>query len=236
MNLVNNAKRGKNVPTRRLAACAFLAGLMAASSVALTLAAPANAYDGHGGGGGHSGHFAGRAGGGHFAITAHFGGSGYGGGRFGGSSFRGGAYLGGRGSGGWGRGYWKAGYWGPGWYGYWPLALGFGYYYDAALASPYVGLSAWDIGYGDGLTEADVRAQQNAMVQATSVPLDQPIDWNSANGDVSGSVTPVRDGRTPDGRLCREFQQHITIDGKPQTAYGTACQQADGAWQIIKQS
>lgn len=31
---------------------------------------------------------------------------------------------------------------------------------------------------------------------------------------------------------CREFQQTVTIGGRPQQAWGTTCQQADGTWKI----
>ena len=33
-------------------------------------------------------------------------------------------------------------------------------------------------------------------------------------------------------RYCREFTQHIRIDGKIQESYGTACLRPDGTWQI----
>lgn len=49
----------------------------------------------------------------------------------------------------------------------------------------------------------------------------------------AGRVTAVRDGMTPDGRQCREFQQEVTIDGQRQEAYGTACLQPDGSWEVV---
>src|SRR6185437_1823809 len=36
----------------------------------------------------------------------------------------------------------------------------------------------------------------------------------------------------PAAQNCREFQDTVTVGGKPQRAYGTTCQQADGSWQI----
>jgi triosephosphate isomerase len=35
------------------------------------------------------------------------------------------------------------------------------------------------------------------------------------------------------GRYCREFQQTVTIGGRTEQAYGTACMQPDGAWEVI---
>jgi hypothetical protein len=36
----------------------------------------------------------------------------------------------------------------------------------------------------------------------------------------------------PVAQNCREFQNTVIVGGKPQQAYGTTCQQADGSWQI----
>src|SRR5262245_27922876 len=41
--------------------------------------------------------------------------------------------------------------------------------------------------------------------------------------------TPYESGAYS-GPYCREFQTTIVIDGRPQSAHGTACQQADGSW------
>lgn len=35
------------------------------------------------------------------------------------------------------------------------------------------------------------------------------------------------------GPYCREFQTTIVIDGRPQSAHGTACQQEDGTWAVV---
>jgi hypothetical protein len=41
-------------------------------------------------------------------------------------------------------------------------------------------------------------------------------------------------GAGPDnGPYCREFQTTIVIDGQPQSAHGTACQQPDGSWAVV---
>ena len=128
----------------------------------------------------------------------------------------------GRGYGGWRGSRW----WGPSYF------VGFGSYYDDYLAAPYYGLAAWEMAEYAYLTELQVRAQEDAMIAATSGPLNDPIEWN--DGTASGSVTPLRDGATDDGRTCREFQQEITVDGKRQRAYGTACREPDGSWQMVE--
>jgi hypothetical protein len=39
----------------------------------------------------------------------------------------------------------------------------------------------------------------------------------------------------PPPQNCREFEQTITVAGKPQKAYGTSCQQPDGSWKVVGQ-
>ena len=59
--------------------------------------------------------------------------------------------------------------------------------------------------------------------------------WTNPDTGHSGTVTPVRTYQTPEGQNCREFQQTVTIGGKTESAYGTACRQADGSWKIVSQ-
>ena len=34
---------------------------------------------------------------------------------------------------------------------------------------------------------------------------------------------------------CREYQRTIAIDGRPERAYGTACQEPDGNWRVVSE-
>ena len=43
----------------------------------------------------------------------------------------------------------------------------------------------------------------------------------------------TRTYQASNGSYCREYQQEITIDGKPQRSYGTACRQPDGSWKVV---
>lgn len=36
-----------------------------------------------------------------------------------------------------------------------------------------------------------------------------------------------------DGRYCREYQSKVTVGGRVEHSYGTACQQPDGSWEIV---
>lgn len=57
--------------------------------------------------------------------------------------------------------------------------------------------------------------------------------WVNPDNQHSGTVTPTRTIRQESGGPCREFQQTVTIGGRSERAYGTACRQADGSWKIV---
>ncbi len=59
----------------------------------------------------------------------------------------------------------------------------------------------------------------------------QVMSWNNPNSGNSGTVTPTRTV-VENNTYCREYQQTVTIDGKTQNAYGKACRQTDGSWNI----
>lgn len=85
---------------------------------------------------------------------------------------------------------------------------------------------------GASLDRADQAAAGSAMNQAYAAPVGQSIRWNNPNSGNNGTITTTRDGYSSAGSYCREFQQTINVGGRTQTAYGTACQQRDGSWQI----
>ena len=98
-----------------------------------------------------------------------------------------------------------------------------------------VGLGGW-LGneIGASLDAADQAKMQQAQSQAYAAPVGRTISWNNPQSGHSGTFTPVRDGTASDGAYCREYQQTVTIGGRPQSAYGQACRQPDGSWQIVK--
>ncbi len=85
---------------------------------------------------------------------------------------------------------------------------------------------------GSSLDRADQAAAGSAMNQAYVAPVGQSVRWNNPNTGNNGTITTTRDGYSNSGSYCREFQQTINVGGRTQTAYGTACQQRDGTWQI----
>ncbi len=86
---------------------------------------------------------------------------------------------------------------------------------------------------GKSLDKADMAYARRANQKAHQAPLGETISWNNPESGNQGYVTPVRDGYSDAGRYCREYQQEIVVDGRRQSAYGTACQQPDGSWEIV---
>ncbi len=108
---------------------------------------------------------------------------------------------------------------------------GYGNYYNDNDAWKWLAFTAITLKLLDNLNEQQEREHEAAQVKATTAPINEQINWS--DGGASGSVTATREGTTTSGRYCREFQQKITVGGKNENAYGTACQNQDGSWEIV---
>ena len=86
---------------------------------------------------------------------------------------------------------------------------------------------------GRQLDEEDRQRMRTAQQRAYVAPLNEPIVWNNPSNGNSGSVTPIRDGRSTAGAYCREFQSEVTVGGQKEKAHGTACREPDGSWRIV---
>ena len=73
------------------------------------------------------------------------------------------------------------------------------------------------------------RAQNTAMNNADW----QPVTWSNPDSGNHGTITPTRTVQNRvSGEVCREYQTSVTIGGRVQQGYGTACRTADGDWRI----
>lgn len=98
-----------------------------------------------------------------------------------------------------------------------------------ALAGAYLGGTI-----GQSLDRADVAALQHAQQEAHAVPVGRKVVWNNPDTGHHGAVTPKRDGYDRiSGDYCREYETTIFVDGREETGYGSACQKADGTWEIV---
>ena len=86
---------------------------------------------------------------------------------------------------------------------------------------------------GRGMDQADIERMYEAQQEAYTAPIGETIYWENPETENHGSFTTTRQGETISGQYCREFVQSVTIDDEEEQAYGTACQQPDGTWQII---
>jgi surface antigen len=86
---------------------------------------------------------------------------------------------------------------------------------------------------GKSLDRADRMYAERSYQQAQAAPVGQQITWSNPQSGNYGTVTPTRDGRDQAGNYCREYQQTVTVGGKTQQAYGTACRQPDGTWKVV---
>jgi surface antigen len=87
---------------------------------------------------------------------------------------------------------------------------------------------------GNLLDQRDRELQAKAASQALeNTPSGKPVAWQNPDNGHAGTITPTRTYQTAQGAYCREYQQTITIDGKKENSYGTACRQPDGSWKIV---
>lgn len=88
---------------------------------------------------------------------------------------------------------------------------------------------------GRHLDESDERRAQLVLEDNKT---GERSSWVNPDTQNRVSVTPTRtfkkrSGRHQ-GRYCREYQTEVIVGGKRHDAYGTACRQPDGSWEIVK--
>lgn len=86
---------------------------------------------------------------------------------------------------------------------------------------------------GKSLDRADRAYLASANQRALSAPVGETISWNNPDSGNYGTVTPTRDGYSSGDRYCREYEQEIYVGGQREVGVGTACQNADGTWEIV---
>ena len=88
---------------------------------------------------------------------------------------------------------------------------------------------------GKSLDKADrLYMERNARDTLERSRTGQTSSWRNPDSGHSGTLTPTRSFQTASGQPCREYQQTVTIGGRTENAYGTACRQAEGSWKIVQ--
>lgn len=55
-------------------------------------------------------------------------------------------------------------------------------------------------------------------------------NWSLESASLLGTTTPMRTYQDVEGASCRDYQQTVTLAGRTQAAYGSACRTLEGAW------
>ncbi len=77
----------------------------------------------------------------------------------------------------------------------------------------------------DNAAAAAAETESQAPAPSTESTPSTPKVKETGSGDESDTYV------TKEGRTCRDYEQSVTIDGKTETAVGTACL-VDGAWKV----
>ena len=86
---------------------------------------------------------------------------------------------------------------------------------------------------GNALDQRDKQMAADAAQRAfENSQTGTSTTWQNPDSGHSGTITPTRTYQASGGQFCREYQQTVTVGGESQEAYGTACRQPDGSWQI----
>jgi surface antigen len=88
---------------------------------------------------------------------------------------------------------------------------------------------------GSSLDRADMSYynRTSQMALETGQP-GQPLPWNNPQSGNSGTITPSNYYQAQNGQYCREYSQNINVGGRASQAFGRACRQPDGSWQIVE--
>ena len=88
---------------------------------------------------------------------------------------------------------------------------------------------------GHMLDDQDKRtAAATTQKSLETAPTGQKVAWTNPDNGHSGSVTPTRTFKNSAGQDCREFSQTVSVGGKEEQAYGTACRDSAGNWKIVQ--
>ena len=110
---------------------------------------------------------------------------------------------------------------------------GYGYYHNDKDAMKWLAFTAITLKILDNINETAQREHEAAQVKATTAPVGDKIIWE--DGNANGYVIATKEGKSSTtGLVCREFQQSVTIGIKTEEAWGQACLQADGSWEIVQ--
>jgi len=57
--------------------------------------------------------------------------------------------------------------------------------------------------------------------------------WTNPDSGKEVTFVPVETYQRDSGQYCREYRTEVEVGGRIEEAYGTACRQPDGSWEIV---
>ncbi len=84
---------------------------------------------------------------------------------------------------------------------------------------------------GRYMDDSDARKAHSALEYNRD---NQTSSWHNPNTGADVSTMPTRTFVSNSGENCREYQTTVTVSGKKERAYGTACRQPDGSWKVVQ--
>ncbi|MCG6871058.1 MAG: glycine zipper 2TM domain-containing protein [Gammaproteobacteria bacterium] len=79
----------------------------------------------------------------------------------------------------------------------------------------------------------DREDERRALLALENNRTGQYSRWTNPDSGAVVAVVPTRTYEQSGGQYCREYQTEVTVGGENEKAYGTACRQPDGSWQIV---
>ena len=100
---------------------------------------------------------------------------------------------------------------------------------DVATGLGIIGGAIVGASLGRSFDQLDAMNTQRAL---ESNKTNQTSSWVSPDSGNQYTLTPTSTYQASSSQYCREYQTSVTVGGKAQQGYGTACRQPDGQWQI----
>lgn len=83
------------------------------------------------------------------------------------------------------------------------------------------------------LTRFDKVAMQEATYKSlTEAPSGETSTWRNGGTGAHGNITPIRTFLDSQGRICREYDARVVVEGETVQGRETACQTEAGHWVV----
>ncbi len=77
----------------------------------------------------------------------------------------------------------------------------------------------------------DRQDQMNYRSAVANTPVGNQATWHNEKTNTTYTVTPTKQYHA-EGKVCRHYTTTVKIEGKQNTAHGTACKDSHGEWKI----